>query len=115
MLSYSRWIKPTTTLKLKSSLKRFPSRTLTATPHRQLHASPQCRDDSEGERYDPRSIECAEDDVDVCIVGGGPAGLSAAIRIKQLEKELGRELRVVVLEKGGEIGECGFHLYFLLF
>ncbi len=41
---------------------------------------------------------------DLVIVGGGPAGLSAAIRAKQLANEAGRELEVVVLEKGGEIG-----------
>jgi electron-transferring-flavoprotein dehydrogenase len=58
------------------------------------------------ERFDPKSVERAEDDVDVCIVGAGPAGLSAAIRLKQLEKEKGREIRVVVLEKGPEVGEC---------
>ena len=46
--------------------------------------------------------------MDVCIVGGGPAGLSAAIRLKQLEQEKGREIRVVVLEKGSEIGESVF-------
>ena len=36
---------------------------------------------------------------DVVIVGGGPAGLSAAIRLKQLAAETGREVSVVVLEK----------------
>ncbi|OWT57654.1 electron transfer flavoprotein-ubiquinone oxidoreductase [Candidimonas nitroreducens] len=41
---------------------------------------------------------------DVVIVGGGPAGLSAAIRLKQLAAEQGRETSVCVLEKGGEIG-----------
>ncbi len=41
---------------------------------------------------------------DVVIVGGGPAGLSAAIRLKQLAAEKGQELSVVVLEKGSEIG-----------
>ncbi|MGY9052453.1 MAG: FAD-dependent oxidoreductase, partial [Rhodobacterales bacterium] len=37
---------------------------------------------------------------DVVIVGAGPAGLSAAIRIKQLEPDFD----VVVLEKGSEVG-----------
>ena len=41
---------------------------------------------------------------DVVIVGAGPAGLSAAIRIMQLANEMGRETSVCVLEKGSEIG-----------
>ncbi|PJG49523.1 electron transfer flavoprotein-ubiquinone oxidoreductase [Sphingobium sp. LB126] len=41
---------------------------------------------------------------DVVIVGGGPAGLSSAIRLKQLANEAGQELSVCVLEKGSEIG-----------
>ena len=41
---------------------------------------------------------------DVVIVGGGPAGLSAAIRLKQLAAAAGREIGVCVLEKGSEIG-----------
>ena len=41
---------------------------------------------------------------DVVVVGGGPAGLSAAIRLKQLAAEAGREVSVCVLEKGSEIG-----------
>ena len=41
---------------------------------------------------------------DVVIVGGGPAGLAAAIRLKQLAAEKGGEISVCVLEKGSEIG-----------
>jgi len=41
---------------------------------------------------------------DVVIVGGGPAGLSAAIRLKQLAASEGQEVSVCVLEKGSEIG-----------
>ena len=56
------------------------------------------------EPFNPATVERAEDEVDVCIVGGGPAGISAAIRLKQLEREKGNEIRVVVLEKGSEVG-----------
>ena len=41
---------------------------------------------------------------DVVIVGAGPAGLGAAIRLKQLAAEQGREVTVCVLEKGSEVG-----------
>ena len=41
---------------------------------------------------------------DVVVVGGGPAGLSTAIRLKQLAAEHGKEISVVVLEKGSEPG-----------
>ena len=41
---------------------------------------------------------------DVLIVGGGPAGLATAIRIKQMAAACGQEVSVVVLEKGAEIG-----------
>ena len=41
---------------------------------------------------------------DVLIVGGGPAGLSAACRILQLAQEAEKELTVCVVEKGSEVG-----------
>jgi len=41
---------------------------------------------------------------DVVVVGAGPAGLSTAIRLKQLAAEAGADLSVVVVEKGSEVG-----------
>lgn len=42
---------------------------------------------------------------DVVIVGAGPAGLSAAIRLKQMCRERNADLSVCVLDKGAEVGE----------
>ena len=41
---------------------------------------------------------------DVVIIGGGPAGLSSAIRLMQLAEEKGQELTVCLVEKGSEVG-----------
>lgn len=75
---------------------------------RSLHATPRRL---QREQFDPHNVERVSDDVDVCIVGGGPAGLSAAIRLKQLEQEKGKEIRVVVLEKGAEVGEFVYNWF----
>ena len=41
---------------------------------------------------------------DVVVVGAGPSGLSAAIRLKQLASKAGRDLSVCIVEKGAEVG-----------
>ncbi|HEV3196169.1 MAG TPA: electron transfer flavoprotein-ubiquinone oxidoreductase [Candidatus Cybelea sp.] len=46
-------------------------------------------------------------EVDVLFVGAGPASLAGAIRLGQLAQEAGRALEILVIEKGGEIGNHG--------
>uniref|UniRef100_A0A0N5BMW8 Electron transfer flavoprotein-ubiquinone oxidoreductase n=1 Tax=Strongyloides papillosus TaxID=174720 RepID=A0A0N5BMW8_STREA len=58
---------------------------------------------------DPRwkdiDMERVADEFDVVIVGGGPSGLSSAIKFKQLAQEHGKDIRVCVVEKAPEIGQ----------
>ena len=68
------------------------------------------KDRAEDPRWEGIDMErFADEATDLLIVGGGPAGLSAAIRFKQLCNEQGLDYRVTLLEKASGLGEhlCG--------
>ncbi|KAF4964475.1 hypothetical protein FSARC_7603 [Fusarium sarcochroum] len=96
------------TISARSSVPRRTSTAVWSTARvpmasRAFSTTSRLRDDDQD--FDPASVERESDEVDVCIVGAGPAGLSAAIRLKQLANEAGNEdFRVLVLEKAGDLG-----------
>lgn len=49
-------------------------------------------------------MERFSDETDILIVGGGPAGLSTAIRAKQLAAKEGKEIKVTLVEKASQLG-----------
>lgn len=65
---------------------------------------PELWDRSKDERWQDIDMERFADQADVLIVGGGPAGLSAAIKMKQLADAEGQDIRICVFEKAAEFG-----------
>lgn len=93
---------PNKTVRLPRGSAAFPPRTTLPLAHIRSFSATRSR--WQEEASEEEDFERVVDNCDVCIVGGGPAGLSAAIKLKQLANEQGRELRVVLLEKGPEVG-----------
>lgn len=62
------------------------------------------KDRANDPRWKDVDMERVADETDVLIVGGGPAGLATAIKLKQLAAQDDKELRVCLIEKSAEIG-----------
>lgn len=82
----------------RSALPRWKSLRTVTTTHYKI------KDRTIDPRWKEVDMERVVDETDVLIVGGGPAGLSTAIKLKQLSQKDGKELRVCVVEKSAEVG-----------
>ncbi|KAI7615855.1 hypothetical protein KC343_g9986, partial [Hortaea werneckii] len=97
---------PSTTAASRCLVRGYRPAAITAGQRRALSTTVRRRFATPDDSFDPLAIDRESDQVDVCIVGGGPAGLSAAIKLKQLANEAGNEdFRVLLLEKAGDVGD----------
>lgn len=92
----------TSARRLPSLISSIPSRHFATSARRSQAGVIEQGEDTDF--FDISKVERVRDEADVIIVGAGPAGLSAAIRVKQLAEKNGQEIRVVVLEKAAEVG-----------
>jgi len=101
-------------IQASSAVRRLFSHGTKAHLHRALNTTSRCQavtthytvvDRATDERWEDIDMERFSDETDVLIVGGGPAGLTTAIKVRQLMVENGLEdMRVTLVEKASEIG-----------
>lgn len=84
-------------LRAHNNQQQQPCRSVTTTHYK-------IKDRAQDPRWKEVDMERVADETDVLIIGGGPAGLATAIKLKQLAAQNDRELRVCVVEKAAEIG-----------
>ena len=94
---------------LSVSSSTLTKRNLSSTPKingkiQDITRHPGVWDRSKDPRWDDTDMERYADQADVLIVGGGPAGLATAIKLKQLADEAGQDIRICVFEKAAEFG-----------